>query len=309
MKIVFFGTSPFAAQILSDLIHKKTHVVAVVTRPDRARGRSKKLMLSAVKEKSLEIAPSIPVFNPESSSSPEFEKELASLKADLFVVVAYGEIIKQNLLDLPKKGCINIHASLLPKFRGAAPIQRAIMEGKRQTGITIIDMVLQMDAGDILAKEPVAITPYMNFEELDQELNIVACNMLIAILDKFKNNTVQKESQNPKEVTFAKKITPKDCLIDWNRSAVDLHNQIRALSPNPGAYTLLNSGKRLKIFKTLVDESKSGQSGEVVSYSQDGIIIACGVFALQLLELQLEGKIRMPADQFTRGFVQSVLSN
>lgn len=309
MNIVFFGTSPFAAQILSHLIHQKAHVVAVVTRPDRARGRSKKLMPSPVKEKSLEIAPSIPVFDPEKASTPEFEKELAPLKAELFVVVAYGEIIKQHLLDLPQKGCINIHASLLSKYRGAAPIQRAIMEGEKETGITIIEMVLKMDAGDMLAKAPVEITPNMNFEELDQVLNKAACNVLMKVLSQFENNTVKKTPQNPAEVSFAKKITPEDCLIDWTRSAEEVHNQIRALSPKPGAYTILDSAKRLKILKTFVNAAASGKPGEVISYSQNSIIIACGKSALQILELQPEGKKRMPADQFARGFPQLVISN
>ncbi|MCK4934888.1 MAG: methionyl-tRNA formyltransferase [Simkaniaceae bacterium] len=308
LSIIFFGTSPFAAKIFSDLLKNSFNILAIVTRPDKPRNRSGKPMPSSVKEKGLAIAPSLPIFQPEIASTLEFEKILAPLQADLFVVVAYGEIIKQHLLDLPKIGCINIHTSLLPKFRGAAPIQRAIMAGEKETGVTIIEMVSKMDAGDILGQKIVPILPNMNFDALEEELKSAASDLVVKILKQYEDQTITKIPQKHEDATFAKKITSIDCLINWSRTAKEIHDQIRALSSKPGAYALMEFKgvvKRLKVYQTkILDFEVQEPPGKILSYHQGNFVVACGKSALQLLEVQPEGKKRMTAELFVRGFSQ-----
>jgi len=304
MKIIFFGTSAFAATILSDLFKHHVSVVAVVTRPDRQKGRSLHFSPPPVKQVAGQISPEVPIFQPEKASTEEFAKQLAAFQADLFVVVAFGEIIKKNLLSLPRLGCINIHASLLPKYRGAAPIQRALMDGVSETGITIIDMVLQMDAGDIIAMEKIPVPIDMTFGELEEKLCHLACRMLTEVIQKFKQGDITKIAQNHCEATFAPKISPEEERIDWRKSANDIHNLIRALSPRPSAWcsVLINGEeKRLKVKRSEVVKDLSGSPGTTLSAGKGGWVIACGVEALRLLEVQLEGKKTMNVDEFLRG--------
>lgn len=310
MKIVFFGTSPFAARILSFLLSQNIQVLAVVTRPDRPRGRAQQLSPPPVKETLLQINQDIPIHQPEKASTPEFAAVLAEYGADLFVVVAYGEIIKQNILDTPSLGCINIHASLLPKYRGAAPMQRCLMAGDPVTGVTIIDMVLKMDAGDMLGIAEVEVPPSMTRGELEEKLVTASCPLLLKILHDFEKGTVKRISQDPKEVTFAQKITPEDEKISWTEAAVDLHNRIRALSPQPGAWCRVSLGaeeKRLKIKRSAPLLEKRGEPGEILVFdAKQGLQIACGKGALALLEVQLEGKKTMKIEDFIKGIHTSI---
>lgn len=304
MKVVFFGTSSFAARTLKYLIDHKVDICAIVTRPDRPRGRSLQLALPPVKELALSAAPHIPVLQPEKASTPEFEAILRSYHADLFVVVAYGEIIKQHILDLPKLDCINIHASLLPKYRGAAPIQRALMDGVSETGITIIQMTSKMDAGDILAIQSVPVSNEMTFGELEPVLCQLGCELVLRVLEDFKAGTVNKVPQNPALASVAPKILPQDEEIDWNRSAISLHNQIRALSPFPSAWFKVQLGdeeKRVKIKKSCVISEGVGSPGQILRFNKEGWVVACSQGALQLLEVQMEGKKAMSAEDFVKG--------
>ncbi len=304
MKIIFFGTSSFAAKVLSRLIEQNYQIVAIVTRPDRSKGRNLRPTPPPVKEAAAALKADLPIFQPEKASAPEFASVLKPLEADLFVVVAYGEIIKKNLLEMPKLGCINIHASLLPKFRGAAPIQRSLMEGEKKTGITIIEMSPQMDAGDILAIEEIPISEEMTFGELDAALCDLSVKLLFDVIRQFEEGKVVKTPQNHALATIAPKLMPEEGKIDWKKPAKSIHNQIRALSPLPGAWCPIKIGsdsKRLKIRKAQVIEGLPGEPGTILVSSKEGWVIACGRDALQLLEVQLEGKKPMSAQEWIRG--------
>jgi methionyl-tRNA formyltransferase len=304
MKIVFFGTSSFAAKILSALIEKNSQIVAVVTRPDRSKGRNLHASPPPVKEIASQLNPDLSIFQPEKASAPEFASVLEQLGADLFVVVAYGEIIKKNLLEMPKLGCINIHASLLPKYRGAAPMQRCLMDGQKETGITLIEMSPQMDAGDILAMERISVSDEMTFGELDAELCDLGIHLLFTVIRQFEEGKVVRTPQDHALATLAPKIIPEEERIDWKNPALVIHNQIRALSPFPGAWTQIKIGqdiKRLKIKKAKVLTGVSGEPGAIFSFGKEGWVIVCGKDALRLFEVQLEGKKGMSAEECIRG--------
>jgi methionyl-tRNA formyltransferase len=302
MRVVFFGTSDFAARILSFMLEQKIEIVAVVTRPDRPKGRSLTLSPPPVKEIALQAA--LPIFQPEKASTDLFAEELKTLKGDLFFVVAYGEILKKNILSIPPLGCINVHASLLPHYRGAAPMQRALMDGVKQSGITIIDMVLQMDAGDMIAREAIDVPESMTWDELDTALCSLACRMIPQVLSDFERGVVVRLPQDPTHVTFAPKISPEETQIDWNREAEKIHNQIRALSPQPGAWCWIavsGEKKRLKIKRSRLVHGRTGTPGLFLSTGKEGWVVGCGSGALELLEVQMEGKKTLDAVQFFNG--------
>ncbi len=304
MRIIFFGTSSFAARTLAKLLENRYEVVAIITRPDRLKGRHLHSSPPPVKEIAHQLYPHIPVFQPEKASAPEFAEILKQFQADLFVVVAYGEIIKKNLLEMPKFGCINIHASLLPKYRGAAPMQRCLMAGEEEAGITIIEMTPQMDAGDILAMESIPVPMDMTFGELDAKLCDLGVKLLFNTIRAFEKGTVTKVAQDHALATLAPKITAEEEKIDWNRSATAIHNQIRALSPIPAAWCQVKIGselKRLKIKKSQIVEGNSSAAGSMISFGKEGWVVACGQDALRLIEVQLEGKKPMSASDCLRG--------
>lgn len=280
-------------------------VVGVVTRPDRPQGRSQNVQPSAVKKLVIEKWPDLPVFTPEKASTEEFADTLKKLNADLFLVVAYGEILRKNILEIPPKSCVNIHASLLPKYRGAAPIQRCIMEGDKETGITMIEMVLKMDAGPMLAQEKILLDEDTTFGELEERLCQLSCDMLPDLLKKIEEDRIVKISQEESHVTFAPKIVLEDRTIDFKKSATVLHNQIRALSPAPGAFCFVESGgqvKRLLLYKTKkIVEKSAKEPGATVTYDKKEWVIACGENSLSILELQIEGKKRLSIEEFLRG--------
>lgn len=304
MNIVFFGTPLFAAKILDFLIKHHQKIVAVVTRIDKPRGRTKQLLPSAVKEYLLREHPEIPLFQPIKASTEEFANTLKTFHPDLFVVVAYGEIIKKNLLDLPRRECINIHASLLPKYRGAAPMQRSLMQGEKETGISIIEMVLEMDAGPILSMEKIIVDEEMTFGELEEKLCTISGPLLLDVIKKIEQGKVNKNLQNHAEATFAPKIVQEDRLINWKDKARNIHNRIRALSPYPGAFCYVRIGKeekRLLIKKSRVSNLEDPTAGKTISYTDKGWIISCGKGSVVLLEIQLEGKKSLSIDAFFRG--------
>lgn len=303
MKVVFFGTPEFAADVLQYLLQHNVEVCAVVTRPDQPKGRSKTPVPSAVKLFAIEQQ--LPVYQPERCSTPQFEQILAQYAADLFVVVAYGEILKEHILALPKVACINVHASLLPKFRGAAPIQRAIMEGEKESGVSIMHMVKKMDAGAVLAMASTPITEEMTAGELELQLRKIGSKALFEVISAMEQGPVPAQEQDETQVTFAPKIELEDCQIDWTSSAEQLHNLVRGSNPTPGAWcyaAIRGQQKRLKIWRTKIGNTSTGIPGSIIQFDvQNGITVQCGQGSLHILELQPEGKNPMPAQAFVRG--------
>lgn len=303
MKVVFFGTPVFAANVLSYLLEHQIDVRAVVTRPDKPKGRSDKLIPTPVKEVALKYQ--IPVHQPIKASQDDFSDILQRYQADLFVVVAYGEIVKQHILDLPKFGCINLHTSLLPKYRGAAPIQRAVMEGEAETGVSIMYMVKKMDAGDVIACEKMRIGPNETFGELEQRLCDKGSEMMLEVVNRFEQGPLIGVPQDEHQVTFAPKVELEDCEIIWTDPASKIHNLIRGSQPYPGAWCWVHvkgDKKRLKIKKSILSESmESPFPGKIMRIDHEGLLIGCGENALVIQYLQLEGKKPMTPEELFRG--------
>lgn len=298
MKIIFFGTPNFAAETLRYLLESGIEISAVITQPDRPKGRSLQMTPSPVKVLALEK--NLPVLQPEKASDSEFLQKLIQIKADLFVVVAFGQILSQKLLDIPPLGCINVHASLLPKYRGAAPIQRAIMAGEKETGIAIQKMVKQLDAGDVIASKKIPILENMTFGELEQNLIEITKPLLVEVIKEYEKRIPEATPQNHELASYASKIELVEGEIDWGKSAHDLHNLVRAFSPKPGAWSWVEIGgvkKRLKIIRSRCT-AQEGSPGEILS--NEGVI-ACGKGSLELLEVQPEGKKVMRAADWFRG--------
>ncbi|MCB1111389.1 MAG: methionyl-tRNA formyltransferase [Chlamydiales bacterium] len=291
MKVIYFGTPHFAADVLSFLLQQQIDVVAVVSRPDKPKGRSGKLVPTPVKEIALQY--NIPVYQPEKVSAPEFADVLPPYDADLFVVVAYGEIIRQHVLDIPKKGCINLHASLLPKYRGAGPIQRAIIDGETETGVTIIHMVRKMDAGGMIKTAKVPIGPDETFGEIEQKLRTVGAETLLEAIHEISEGRDIAIPQDESQVTFAPKIELEDCEIDWSLPALQIHNLVRGVNPYPGAWCIADlkgEKKRIKILKTALNPSVHGAPGDVIQQQKNSLSVVCGDGGVDLVELQPEGK-------------------
>lgn len=300
MRIVFFGTPQFAKTILEYLLEQGGDIVAVVTRPDRPKGRSNKPIPSPVKEFALEKK--LPVYQPPKASAPEFATFLKGLDADFFVVAAYAEILKENVLEIPKFGCINVHGSILPKYRGAAPIQRAIMAGEEETGVTIMKMALEMDAGDILAIQKTPIPENMTAGELTEKLAEIGKAALWGSLCEVQKGEAKPTKQNPEEASYAKKLRSEDGEIKWAKPCHEVYNHIRGVTPKPGAWCwveMKGEKKRLLIKKALLQPSHSGEPGEILSKKE--FIVGCASGAVQLLEVQLEGKKTVEGNAFLRG--------
>lgn len=303
MRVVFFGTPFIAASVLEKLVEERIEIVAIVTKPDRPQGRSSKLIPCAVKEYAAGHLPQVPLFQPPTISTEENRDLLASFKPDLFVVVAYGEIIKEFILNIPLLGAINLHASLLPKYRGAAPIQRVLMEGETKTGVSIIQMVKKMDAGDVYEEAPISIGEEMQQSDLEQEIIKVGASALLKTINALENGSAVKIPQDHSLATFAPKVELEECEVRWNRSARELHNLIRAVSREPGAWCtieLKGVRQRLRLFKSVIRKEVNLKSGEILR-TKNEIIAGTGTDALQILELQPEGKKRMLASDWLRG--------
>jgi len=305
VRVVFFGTPPFAARVLQYLIDNHVDIVAVITKPDKPQGRSLHLQPTPVKVVALEH--NLPIYQPELVSDIDFAPILAQYNADLFVVVAYGEIIKQHLLDMPKIACINLHASLLPKYRGAAPIQRCLINGEKETGITIMHMVKKMDAGDIISVVKVPLSDEITYGELEKVLCEEGSKLLLKTIKEFETGKPAQTPQDAAAITYAPKIELEECEVLWEKPAKDLHNLIRGVFPSPGAWcwvAIKGQKKRLKLLKTRVIKADSSSPGKILQW-REGVVIACGENALELLEIQLEGKKAMPASEFARGIQEN----
>lgn len=306
MRVVFFGTPTFAAHVLEYLLLQKVNIVGVISKPDRPKGRSLTLIPTPVKTSVITHNPAIPLLQPEIVSSPEFADTLRNFNADVFIVVAYGEILKQHLLEMPHKACINLHASLLPEYRGAAPIQRCIIEGKKESGITIMHMVRKMDAGDMIKKVVVPIGPETTFGDLEKLLCEVGKIALLEVIHDLEKNILPRIPQDQTMATFAPKIELEDCQIDWNRPAQALHNLIRGVNPYPGAWCYVEikqEKKRLKINRSKITSCLKTPPATLLNpHSTKGnLLISTQDHALELLEVQLEGKKNMTSEELTRG--------
>lgn len=304
MKIVFMGTPDFSVGVLRALAEAGYEIEAVVTQPDKQKGRSGKLQPSPVKECALEYG--LPVFQPVKIRTPEAVAQLRSYQAELFVVVAFGQILSREILEMPKYGCINIHASLLPKYRGAAPIQWAILNGDEVTGVTIMQMNEGVDTGDILTKKVVPIDAEDTGESLFDKLSIAGAELLLETLPEIEAGRITPVKQNEEEATHVKMLTKEMGRIDWKKEAVVLERLVRGMNSWPSAYCGFR-GKTLKVWKSEVlkaEEEKSDtgrRPGEIASVKKDALYVQTGGGILILKEVQLEGKKRMPVKEFLLG--------
>jgi methionyl-tRNA formyltransferase len=303
MRLIFFGTPWFAAEVLRYLVEQRIFFSAVVTQPDRPQGRNLELAPSAVKRLVQQLGMEAPVFQPEKASDPCFLQNLEQMQADLFVVVAYGQILSRRLLAIPRMGCINVHASLLPQYRGAAPIQRCLMNGDTKTGISIQKMVYQLDAGDVIAQDFCPVDLEMRFSDLERLLCELSKPLLLSVIRQYQAGEIPNaRPQDEAQVTLAPKIAAEETLIQWDWDATRLHNLVRALSPRPGAWCWVDNGgrKRLKILRANVSPL-NGIPGDVLRFEKSLCVIAAHNGALQLTEVQPEGKKAMTAADWIRG--------
>jgi methionyl-tRNA formyltransferase len=297
IRTVFMGTPEFALATLEGLFDFGLNLVGVYTQPDRPAGRGNKLTPPPVKV--LAKSRGVPVFQPARLRAPEVVEGLRQLAPDLIVVVAYGQILPKSVLEIPKFGCINVHASLLPAYRGAAPINQAIVDGRTETGITTMLMDVGLDTGDMLVKKTTAIGPFETAGELHDRLALFGREAMEETLRQLCAGTLHPEKQDDTLSSYAPMLKKEDGRIDWRRSAAELHNQVRGLDPWPGAYTCLD-GEVLKIART-APEAGGGEPGVIVSADPDGVRVACAGGVLKIGELQLPGKKRLPAAEFLRG--------
>jgi methionyl-tRNA formyltransferase len=301
LRLVFFGTPEFAAPTLARLVASRHQVVAAVTQPDRPRGRGQKVSDAPVK--ALALLTGIPVLQPERLRRDDHEASFLALGADLGVVAAYGKILPEWLLALPRLGLINVHASLLPRYRGAAPVHRAVIAGERETGITIMRVVKALDAGPMLDVVRTPIGPDETSEDVERRLGELGASLLLDVVERLAEGPVPEVAQNDAESTYAQKLTRDDSPIDWARSAQAIHNQVRGLHPWPHAATSIQ-GRRLIVHRSAVGDPLTDPAppGTVVAASRTALTVACGDGrGLHLLVLQPEGKRAMPTGDFLAG--------
>ena len=302
MKIVFMGTPDFAVPPLKALVEAGYDVAAVVTQPDKPKGRGKSLLPTPVKEEAL--LHEIPVYQPQRvRNNREFLDTLREIAPDVIIVAAFGQIIPRDVLELPKYGCINIHASLLPKYRGAAPIQQAVIDGEKESGVTIMQMGEGLDTGDMISKIVIPLEKEETGGSLFAKLAQAGAELLIKTLPSIEQGTAVWEKQPEESPTpYAAMINKKMGLMDFSKSAVELERLVRGLNPWPSAYTFVN-GKNLKVWRSRADEKCSGEEpGTIILTDKEGIHVACKDGTLILTEVQLEGKKRMNAEAFLRGY-------
>lgn len=296
IKIVFMGTPDFSVSVLEGLI-KDYNIVAVVTQPDKEVGREGKIKMSPVKECALNA--NIPVLQP-IKMRKEFQMIL-DYEPDMIVTCAYGQILPKEIIDYPQFKCINVHASLLPKYRGGAPIHKAIIEGDTKTGVTIMHMDYGMDNGNILTQKEIEITNLDTAESLFDKLKIVGRDLLLDTLPKILNNEITPQIQNEKEVTYAYNIKPEEEIIDFNKNTIDVYNQIRGLNSWPVAYTTCDN-KRIKVWESAISDNKiKGIPGEIVSLNSNGIGVKTNDGVINLTVIQPEGKKRMLSKDYING--------
>lgn len=299
IRIIFMGTAELACASLAALAASPAcQLSAVVTQPDRPKGRDLKLQPSAVK--ALALTHQLPVLQPERARAEDFIAQLRALAPDLIVVVAYGQILPQAILDLPRFGCLNVHTSLLPRYRGAAPIQWAILDDQPLTGVTVMKMDAGLDTGDILSVATTPIQPDDNSQTLHDRLAILGARLLLKTIPGYVRGEILPRPQPAEGASYARKIAKQDGALDWSQPARTLWNRIRAFTPWPGAFTHLPGGPKpvlLKIWRAEIETARSGHPGEILQADKSGLVVACASGALRILELQREGGRRLgPAD-------------
>lgn len=309
MRVVFMGTPDFSVATLEAIVKAGHQVTGVVTQPDKPKGRGKNMQFTPVKEKALEY--NLPVYQPIRVKEESFVEELRSMQPDVIVVVAFGQILSKDILEMPKYGCINVHASLLPKYRGSAPIQWAVIDGEKESGVTTMQMDEGIDTGDILKKTVVPLDKKETGGSLFDKLADAGAKLLVETLEDVEKGIVTRTKQEDSEATHAKMLDKTLGCIDFSRPAEEIERLIRGLNPWPSAYTGLD-GKTLKIWDAnVVEKEVDGKPGEIVEVTKENIYVKTGKGLLELEEVQLEGKKRMEAGAFLRGYpveVGTVLS-
>ncbi len=300
MNIVFMGTPDLAAVVLDKLIHSEHKILAAVTQPDKPKGRGNQVQLTPVKELALQYK--IPVLQPNRVKEEGFLPVLKEINPDIIVVAAFGQIVPKSILELPAYGCINVHTSLLPKYRGAAPIQWAIIDGEEKTGVTIMYMDASLDTGDMIMKAEVPIERKETGGSLHDKLAECGGNLVLEALAAIENGTAPRIKQKDEESNYARMLDKSTGLIDFNRSAEEIERLIRGLNPWPSAYTYLD-GKTLKIWDAeVITAEAAGTPGEITAVTKDSILVKTAKGSLAVREVQLEGKKRMSVDAFLRGY-------
>jgi methionyl-tRNA formyltransferase len=301
MRIVFFGTPAFAVPTLSALLESSHEVVGVVTQPDKPRGRGQRVTDAPVK--ALAVQRGLPVLQPERLGRDTFEEPFTALHGDLGVVAAYGKILPQWLLDTPQLGMINVHASLLPKYRGAAPVQRAVMNGEPETGVTIMRVVKALDAGPMMARVVRPIGPNDTSDVIERELAVLGAGLLVKVVDDLEAGRAQETPQDEAQATYAHRLTKDEGLLDFSLPAGTIHNRVRGLRPWPTAYTF-HCGQRIVIHHATISETPATgvDPGTVITAGRGGITVACGNgTAIDILQLQPEGRRSMSARDYLAG--------
>ena len=306
MRIIFMGTPEFAVPVLESLINSRHEVVAVVTQPDRPKGRGKNMQFSPVKECAL--AHNIPVMQPVNVSVPEVIDELRAYEPELFVVVAFGQFVTKKIREMPKYGCINVHASLLPKYRGAGPIQWAVINGEKESGVTTMYMCREIDKGDMLLKDTVTLDPKETGDSLHDKLSMMGGPLLLKTIDQLENGSAVRIPQCEEESTYAPKLEKTMGNIDWTMDADRIERLVRGLNSWPGTFTKIH-GKTVKIWdcdvvrqETLTENQAVATPGTVIVSEKDQLIVKAGNGALSLRMLQPEGKKNMTVDAYLRGY-------
>lgn len=297
LKVVFAGTPEFAAEALTALINSEHEVIAVYTQPDRPAGRGRKLKASPVKEVAEKY--NLPIYQPESLKSESDQQQLRELNPDVMIVAAYGLILPQVVLDIPRMGCLNIHASLLPRWRGAAPIQRAILAGDTETGITIMQMNAGLDTGDMLSTSTCPIEPSETAGSLHDKLATLGASSLLKTLDQLLSGKIKAVKQDDSQASYAHKLEKQEAQLDWTLSAEQLDRQIRAFNPWPVAFFLVDD-QTVRVWDAEIID-KQGAAGTVLQADKNGVDIACGHNSLRLLKLQPPGKKAMDVASFLNG--------
>ncbi|WP_295625805.1 methionyl-tRNA formyltransferase [uncultured Nitrosomonas sp.] len=298
MKIIFAGTPVFAAAALEGLIHAGHQIAMVLTQPDRPAGRGMKTVASAVKL--LAQQHDLAILQPPTLKTPEIQAQLEALHADVMIVAAYGLILPQAVLDVPRHGCLNIHASILPRWRGAAPIQRALLAGDDETGITIMQMDAGLDTGNILLKHEMKIAPDDTTQSLHDRLSLLGALSIVETLVQLQQGKLVPVAQNEEQACYATKITKAEAEINWRLPAEQIDRVVRAFNPTPGAYTSFQ-GMVLKIWQAKIVAGEPGQPGEIVAANRDGISVTCGFGLLQVEMLQKPGGKKMNVADFLTG--------
>ncbi|GAA0707914.1 methionyl-tRNA formyltransferase [Paraclostridium ghonii] len=299
MKIVFMGTPEFAVPCLQKIIDEGHEVVSVVTQPDKPKGRGKKLAMPPVKELALKY--DIPVYQPLKAREESFVETLKEINPELIVVVAFGQILPKSILDIPKYGCVNVHASLLPRYRGAAPLNWVIINGEEKTGVTTMYMDEGLDTGDMILKSEIPLDDEITAGELHDKMMIDGAQVLKETIDLISKGQASREKQNNEDTCYSPIMNKSLGNIDWNKSAKDIHNLIRGINPWPSAYTTYEA-QTMKIWKTkVINKNSDKKPGTILSVDKEGIEVSTGEGSIQIKEIQMSGKKRMEVHEYIKG--------